>query len=155
MQTLSSKELDTISLTLFISLGLEHVQQLNKLNVISDSNPNPNSIFFSLPLSVSSPFSSPSSSSSRRIWLYNQADILLIITFLSSIPWTSILSSSDVDHSWLVFKHTFLKIMHLTIPSKIVSPPPHPPCISRSLLSSFKRRNFLYKRAKSTNPPYH
>ena len=62
-----------------------------------------------------------------------------------------ILSTSDVNHSWLVFKHTFLKIMHLTIPSKIASPTPHPPWISRSLLSSFRRRNLLYKRAKLTN----
>ena len=44
--------------------------------------------------------------------------------------------------------------MHLTIPSKIVSPSLHPPWISRSLLSCFKRRNLLYKRAKSTNSPH-
>ena len=48
------------------------------------SNSDHNSILFSLPLSISS----PTSSSSHRVWLYNQADILLIKTFLFSIPWT-------------------------------------------------------------------
>ena len=115
------------------------------------SNSDHNSILCSLSLSTSSPSSSPSPSSPRRVWLYNHADILLINRFLSSIPWTSILSTSDVNHAWLVFKHTFLKVMHLTIPSKIASPPPQPPWISKSLLSSFKYRNFFYKRAKFTN----
>ena len=108
------------------------------------SNSDRNSILCSLSLSTTSPSSSPSPSSSRRVWLYNQADILLINHFLSSIPWISILFTSDVNHAWLVFKHTFLKVMHLTIPSKNASPPPQPPWISRSLLSSFKHRNFLY-----------
>ena len=36
------------------------------------------------------------------------------------IPWSSILSSSGVNFAWLTFKFTFLQIIHLMIPSKLV-----------------------------------
>ena len=61
--------------------------------------PDHNSILFSLPLVCLLPILFPFFLSSRSVWLYNQANILLIKTFFSSIPWTSILSSSDVNHS--------------------------------------------------------
>ena len=115
------------------------------------SNSDHNSILLSLPLSTVTP---PSSSTAfRRVWLYNSADFSLTNKFLSSIPWNSILSHTDVNSAWLTFKFTFLQIIRLTIPSKLVSSPPHPPWITRSFLSRIKRRNLLYKRAKSSNSP--
>ena len=41
--------------------------------------------------------------------------------------------------------------MHLTVPSRFVSSPLHPPWIDRSFLSRIKYRNFLFKRAKLSN----
>ena len=115
------------------------------------SNSDHYSILLSLPFPATSSPAPSSPSSSRRVWLYYQADTLTMNKLLSSLPWTSILSTTDVNHSWQVFKHIFL---NLTIPSKIVSPSLHPPWISRSLLSCFRRRNLLYKRDKSTNSPH-
>ena len=43
----------------------------------------------------------------------------------------------------------------LTIPSKLVSTSPHPPWITRSFLSRIRHRNFLFKRAKSSNSLLH
>ena len=70
-------------------------------------------------------------------------------------PWSSILSSSDVNFAWLTFNFTSPKIIHLMIPSKLVCAPPHPPWITHSFLSCIKRRNFHFKRAKSSNSPLH
>ena len=66
-----------------------------------------------------------------------------------------VLFSSDVNFAWLTFKFTFLQIIHLTIPSKLVCAPPHPPWIIRSFLSRIKRCNFLFKHDKSSNSPLH
>ena len=118
------------------------------------SNSDHHSILLSLPLTATSSPAPSSPSTSRRVWLYHRADTLTMNKLLWSTHWTSILSTTDVNHSWQVFKHIFLKVMHLTIPSQIVSPSLHPPWIPRSLLSCFKRRNLLYKRAKSTNSPH-
>ncbi len=115
------------------------------------SNSDHRSILFSLPVS---PVSSPSSSSPyRRVWLYESADFSITSNFLSNIPWSSILSSSDVNSAWLTFKFTFLRIIHLTIPSKFVSSPPHPPWITRSFLSRIRKRNALFQRAKRSDSP--
>ena len=100
------------------------------------SNSDHNSILFSLPL-YSSTLPSPPTSS-RCVWLYTTADFVLAIKFLSLIPWSSILSSSDVNSAWLAFQYTFLQIMHLTVPSKLVRAPSYPPWLNRSLKSCVK-----------------
>ena len=110
------------------------------------SNSDHFSLFFSLPPSPSI--------SSRRIWLYDSGNFALANKLLSSIPWSSTLKS-DVNFAWLTHKFAFLQIIHLTIPSKLVYAPPHPPWITRSFLSCIKCRNFLLKRPKSSNSPLH
>ena len=115
------------------------------------SNSDHRAILFCLPASQ---VPSPSSSSSfRRVWLYESADFSITSNFLSNIPWSSILSSSDVNCAWLTFKFTFLRIIHLTVPSKLVSSPPYPPWITRSFLSRIKKRNSLFQHAKLSNSP--
>ena len=132
----------------FIPASLPHYS-CNVLPPISNSDHN--SILLSLPLPTVTP--PPSSTASRRVWLYNSADFSLTNKFLSSIPWNSILFRSDVNSAWLTFKFTFLQIIHLTIPSKLVSAPSHPPWITCSFLSHIKHCNSLFKRTKLTNSP--
>ena len=105
-------------------------------------------------LSVFLPFSffRPYKPSRRRIWLYNKADINAINTFLSSIPWNSVLTS-DLDLSWLTFKSLFLQVMKICIPSKLLPHSPLPPWINRSLLSKIRLRQCLFLKAKSSSSP--
>ena len=105
-------------------------------------------------LSVFLPFSffRPYKPSRRRIWLYNKADINAINTFLSSIPWNSVLTS-DLDSSWLTFKSLFLQVMKICIPSKLLPHSPLPPWINRSLLSKIRLRQRLFLKAKSSSSP--
>ena len=105
-------------------------------------------------LSVFLPFSlfRPYKPSHRRIWLYNKADINAINTFLSSIPWNSVLTS-DLDSSWLTFKSPFLQVMRICIPSKLLPHSPLPPWINRSFISKIHLRQRLFLKAKSSSSP--
>ena len=105
-------------------------------------------------LSVFLPFSlfRPFKPSRRRIWLYNKADLNAINTFLSSIPWNSVLTS-DLDSSWLTFKSLFLQVMRICIPSKLLPHSPLPPWINRSLISKIRLRQRLFLKAKSSSSP--
>ena len=81
-----------------------------------------------------------------------QADINAINTFLSSIPWNSVLTS-DLDSSWLTFKSLFLQVMRICIPSKLLPHSPLPPWINRSLISKIRLRQRLFLKAKSSSSP--
>ena len=107
------------------------------------------SILLSLPLKCPSfPLPSPPCS----VWLYNQANFDLVNDLLESISWDD-LPNNDVDSSWLIFKELFVRIMHKSIPSKLVysSPSPSSPWINHSLLSKIKQRNRLFQMAKSSD----
>ena len=105
-------------------------------------------------LSVFLPFSlfRPYKPSRRRIWLYNKADINAINTFLSCIPWNSVLTS-DLDSSWLTFKSLFLQVMRICIPSKLLPHSSLPPWINRSLISKIRLCQRLFLKAKSSSSP--
>ena len=74
------------------------------------SNSDHYSILFSLPLPATSSPAPSSPSTSHRVWLYHRADTLTMNELLSSIPWTSILSTTDVNHSWQVLNILFLRL---------------------------------------------
>ena len=111
------------------------------------SNSDRNCILCSIPLSSTTPTSPPVSL--RRVWLYGAANFSLANKLLSSIPWSSILSSTDVNSAWLVFLTGYASYCS----SKFVSSRLHPPWINRSFLSRIRYRNFLFKRAKLPNSP--
>ena len=131
--------------------SLPHSTLLN-LILLGDFNVN-FSVLFSLPLSSTS--SASPSASFRRVWQYGSANFSLANQILSSIPWSSILTSTDINSAWVVFKHVLLQVVHITVPSKLISSSLHPPWINCSFLSKIKRRNFLYRRSKSSNSHSH
>ena len=88
--------------------------------------------------------------SSRRIWLYSQADISKINDLLSSTTWDTLLSS-DIDSSWSALKARFLQVMHSCIPSKLRSYSAIPPWINRSLTAKMRTRQRLYRKVKSSS----
>ena len=82
-------------------------------------------ILLSLPLVRKDPDLRPTNG--RKVWLYNKADFYSANLLLSSIPWKSLDSQTDVNYSWFIFKEIFLDVMKHTIPSKLdihhTSPP--------------------------------
>ena len=97
----------------------------------------------SILLSVSPPsfFHRSPKPTRRRVWPYSQADLSKINNLLSSTSWDL---SSDIDTSWLSFKSHFLKIMHTSIPSKLLPDSPLPPWINRSLAVKMRTCQRLY-----------
>ena len=67
---------------------------------------------------------------------------------LSSLPWDSLLSSTDVNYSWSMFKEVFIEIMNCTIPSKLVLIKNSPPWANNHLLSCICKHNALFTKAK-------
>ena len=69
----------------------------------------------------------PPTKNLRNIWLYSKSDFKAANAILSSLPWDSLLSSTDVNYFWSMFKEVFIEVMNRTIPSKLVliknSPP--------------------------------
>ena len=82
--------------------------------------------------------------------MYGQADFESANLLLSSILWDSLLSDSDVNNSWSIFKEVFLNIMSITIPTKASYPTTHSPWINKAFLSKVKKCNHLFARAKCT-----
>ena len=89
----------------------------------------------------------------RRIWHYRDADFEMANDLLDNTPWASLLSSEDVNTSWINWKSSFLKIMSLCVPSKTISLKKRPPWLSKKLLVEMKKRNALYRKAKRTAKP--
>ena len=75
------------------------------------------SILFSLPTdSVNSPSSCPP----HKVWLYHLNDFEHPNVLLCSIDSKELLSLTDPNASWAMFKELFLCIMTTTVPSKLV-----------------------------------
>ena len=103
------------------------------------STSNHDSILFSICQSVSVNTDLPGPSCRR---VSDQADFKSANLLLSSIPWDSLLSDSDVNYSWSVFKEVFLNIMNRTIPTKVSYSTTHPP------LDLFGHLSKAYSKAK-------
>ena len=57
----------------------------------------------------------PPSNNLHNIWLYSKGDFKAANVILSSLPWDSLLSSTDVNYSWSIFKEVFIDVMNCTI----------------------------------------
>ena len=88
-----------------------------------------NSIILSLPFTQYPPSYLPLC----RVWLYDKANFPQANGIINSIPWDHILSESDTESSWLIFKKLFIHFMHKTIPSETVFLLPHILCPPVSL----------------------
>ena len=72
-------------------------------------------------------FTSASPKNLYSIWLYSKGVFKAVNLVLSSFPWDSLLSSTDVNYSWSMFKKVFIEVMSCTIPSKLVPTKNSPP----------------------------
>ena len=104
-----------------------------------------NSLLFIVPLRQ---HYKPTSKNLRDIWLYSKGDFKVANVILSSLPSYSLLSSTDVNYSWSMFKEVFIEVMNRTIPSKLVLIKNSPPWANNHLLSCIRKRNALFSKAK-------
>ena len=91
----------------------------------------------------------PSETVPRNVWRYHLADWDKAAELLDSIEWDSLLSL-DVDEQWVTWKNYFLQIMELCIPHTIAKVKKNLPWINKRILNTIKKRDALFRVAKST-----
>ena len=93
----------------------------------------------------------PSSSTSRTVWCYNQADFEQARELLEQTDWNSLCPiDSDMNQWWSAWQTRFCSIMEQCIPTKVLSARKHLPWLSPGLLQAIKRRNTIYRAYKRT-----
>ena len=71
---------------------------------------------------------------------------------LDCIEWDALLTE-DVNQYWSTWKHYFLQIMELCIPHTVANVKRNPPWITKNVLNAIKKRDKLFRTAKSTGNP--
>ena len=85
----------------------------------------------------------------RLIWRYSLADWLKACQLIDDFDWDSILSR-NVELSWKLWHQQFMLIMAESIPNKVIPTRRNLPWLNKTIISSMKKRNLLFKRAKQT-----
>ena len=96
---------------------------------------------------ASSSHNPPNNSKGRTMWLYAHADWEKACELIENFDWDSILND-DIDVSWSNWHKQFLKIMEECIPKRTLPQRKNRPWLNKKLVSSIKKRNLLFRRAK-------
>ena len=85
----------------------------------------------------------------RLIWRYSYADWNTARELIDTFNWDSIMSD-DVELSWKQWHQQFMRIMSQTIPNRLLPSRRNLPWLNKSIVRSMKKRNLLFKRAKTS-----
>ena len=88
----------------------------------------------------------------RKIWRYALADFDRAMKLLDTIEWTFTLSD-DVNAYWSNWKTSFMQIMEMCIPNAVVKLKRNFPWMNREISQAIKKRNSLFRIAKSSGKP--
>ena len=80
----------------------------------------------------------------RLIWRYAFADWTKACELIDNYSWDSILSE-DIETSWKLWHHQFMKIMSESIPNRIIRTRKNLPWLDKSIVNLMKRRNLLFE----------
>ena len=86
-------------------------------------------------------------SKGRTIWHYSLADWERAALLIESFDWSSLLLE-DVNEAWSSWCKQFMAIMEECIPKKNLPKRKNLPWLSKRLINSIKKRNWLYKQGK-------
>lgn len=93
----------------------------------------------------------PIATKRRTVWRYSHADWEKANSLIESTNWDSLLDPDDINTSWKNWSVKFLEIMQSSIPTTALPPRRNRPWLTKKLVQAIRRRNVLYKRAKTTN----
>ena len=88
-------------------------------------------------------------SKGRKIWRYSYADWDGACRAIDDFDWTSIMSD-DVDVAWENWLNQILSIMDRFIPNCFLKSSHNLPWLTKPLIKSIRKKNLLFKKAKST-----
>ena len=92
----------------------------------------------------------PTKTKSRSVWRYTLADWDKACELIEATNWTSLLDNNDIDKSWHNCRNAFINIMEQCFPKATLLPRRNRPWLTKKLIQAIRRRNVLYKRAKTT-----
>ena len=72
---------------------------------------------------------------------------------LSSLDVNTTIDPSDIDLSWNCWKDSFLDVMQTCIPTASLPTRHNLPWLSKALIQLMRKRNQLFRQARSTNDP--
>ena len=98
---------------------------------------------------ASGSLNSPNNSKGRVVWLYAHADWSKTCDMIENFDWNSIMCD-NIDLSWSNWHDQFLKILEECIPKRSLPQRRNLPWLSKKLVTTMKRRNLLFRRAKKT-----
>ena len=113
------------------------------------SNSDHNGILIQMRWRQSGSSSCPNNSKGRKIWLYNHADWDRAIKLLDSCDW-GVLLGQDANESWTNWCEKFLSIMEECIPRRTLPQRRNLPWLSKTIVQSMRKRNYLYRKAKKS-----
>ena len=113
------------------------------------SNSDHNGLLTRLLWRSSSSHNCPNHSKGRTVWLYRHADWAKAGDLIEDVDWESLLDD-NIDISWSNWHNKFISIMEECIPKKRLPNRKNLPWLNRKLVTSMKKRNLLYRRAKRT-----
>ena len=85
----------------------------------------------------------------RLIWRYSPADWEKACDLIDSFEWDSILTD-DIDASLKQWHEKFMDIMAQSIPNRLLPPRRNLPWLTKPIIQSMRKRNMLFKKAKSS-----
>ena len=89
----------------------------------------------------------------RRVWRYAFADLDLANEMLSAIDWSTLLSTSDVNSSWLNWRSKFMQVMETCIPQAVLKARRNLPWLNKQVVQAMRKRNSMFHAAKRSNNP--
>ena len=92
----------------------------------------------------------PIKAKTRSVWRYSLADWDRACKLIEATDWNSLLDHSHFNISWNKWKSAFMNIMEECIPKATLPPRRNRPWLTKKLIQAIRRRNFLYKHAKTT-----
>ena len=87
------------------------------------------------------------------MWRYAYADFDLSNKMLTAIDWSALLSSEDVNTSWLNWHTKFLQVMEACITQAVLKACKILPWLTKTVIQAMRKRNHLFNTAKKSNSP--
>ena len=138
------------SLSIIEIIFLTNPHLVNLCSIVPPlSNSDHNGILIQMWWRQSGSSSCPNNSKGRKIWLYNHADWDRAIELLDSCDW-DVLLGQDANESWTNWCEKFLSIMEECIPRRTLPQRRNLPWLSKTIVQSMRKRNYLYRKAKKS-----
>ena len=84
----------------------------------------------------------------RKVWRYAYADFNLANEMIADIDWEILLSSTNINECWSIWRDQFLQIMDICIPKVTLKGRKNLPWLTKPVIQAMRQRNRTFRAAK-------